>query len=94
MSRGPPSCGSAGLFAPGGGGWGGRDLSSQAREQTCIPYIARQILNHWTTREVPIIIFKLHYHCKVFLTAFAPSHSIEKARKHDSDLKKKNTHTI
>ena len=30
-----------------------RDLSSLARDQTGIPCIARWILNHWTTREVP-----------------------------------------
>ena len=29
------------------------DLTSQIKDQTCIPCIARQILNHWTTREVP-----------------------------------------
>ena len=29
------------------------DLSSQTGDQTGIPCIARQILNHWTTREVP-----------------------------------------
>ena len=33
-----------------GGMW---DLSSPARDQTLIPYIGRQILNHWTAREVP-----------------------------------------
>ena len=26
--------------------------SSQTRAQTCVPCIGRQILNHWTTREV------------------------------------------
>ena len=29
------------------------DLSSPNRDQTHIPCIGRQILNHWTTREVP-----------------------------------------
>ena len=29
------------------------DLTSPTRDQTCVPCIARQILNHWTTREVP-----------------------------------------
>ena len=29
------------------------DLSSTTRDQTRIPCIGRQILNHWTTREVP-----------------------------------------
>ena len=31
------------------------DLSSPARDQTCTPYIGKQILNHWTTREVPFL---------------------------------------
>ena len=29
------------------------DLSSQIRDQTCIPCIGGQIPSHWTTREVP-----------------------------------------
>ena len=33
------------------------DLSSQTRDQTFIPCIRRQILNHWTTREVPVETF-------------------------------------
>ena len=33
--------------------WG---LSSQTRDQTHVPCIGRQILNHWTAREVPTII--------------------------------------
>ena len=34
------------------------DLSSLARDRTCIPCIARCILNHWTTREaLPIACF-------------------------------------
>ena len=36
------------------------DLSSPTRDQTCISCIARQILNHWTTREVPILL-KPHF---------------------------------
>ena len=39
------------------------DLSSPARDQTRIPCIARQILNHWTTREVP---------CYLLLNPFGP----------------------
>ena len=31
------------------------DPRSPSRDQTCIPCIGRQILNHWTTKEVPII---------------------------------------
>ena len=27
-------------------------VSTRTRVQTCIPSVARQILNHWTTREV------------------------------------------
>ena len=29
------------------------DLSSLIRDQTHIPSIGRQVLNHWTTREIP-----------------------------------------
>ena len=32
------------------------DLSSPTRNRTLIPCIARQILNHWITREVPICL--------------------------------------
>ena len=31
------------------------DLISPTRNQTRTPYIGRQSLNHWTTREVPLI---------------------------------------
>ena len=27
------------------------------RDSTCIPYIGRQSLNHWTAREVPKFVF-------------------------------------
>ena len=40
------------------------DLSFQTRDQTCIPCIGRQILKHWTTREVPPI--------NLFLETFLP----------------------
>ena len=30
------------------------DLSFQARDQTCIPCVRKWILNHWTTRKVPV----------------------------------------
>ena len=33
--------------------------SSRTRDQTHVPCISRQILNHWTTREVPKILFTL-----------------------------------
>ena len=35
--------------------WGMWDLTSQTRDQTPTPYIWRQSLNHWTTREVPML---------------------------------------
>ena len=44
------SCGTQALLLH--GMW---DLSSQTRDQTCIPCIARQILNHRPTREVPCV---------------------------------------
>ena len=34
------------------------DLSSPIRDQTHVPCIGRQILNHWTTREVPLLEFE------------------------------------
>ena len=33
------------------------DLNSWSRVQTCVLCIARQILNHWATRKVPIVPF-------------------------------------
>ena len=35
------------------------DLSYPTRDQTLIPCIARQVLNHWTTREVPSLSSRL-----------------------------------
>ena len=32
------------------------DLSYQIRDQTLVPCIARWILNHWATKEVPVNI--------------------------------------
>ena len=31
--------------------------SSQTRDRTLVPYLCMQILNHWTTREVPLPLF-------------------------------------
>ena len=31
--------------------------SSQTMDRTCVPCIGRQILNHWTTREAPLLCF-------------------------------------
>ena len=54
------SCGAQGLILPHGMCY----LSFPVGDQTCTPCTGRQILNHWTTREVPtqrIIIWgKLH----------------------------------
>ena len=38
------------------------DLSSPTRDQTQVPYTGMRILNHWTTREVPLIVKILHNH--------------------------------
>ena len=35
--------------------WGIYDLNSLIRDGTCVPYTASQILNHWTTGEVPCL---------------------------------------
>ena len=32
-------------------------VSPQARDQTCVPCIGRQILIHYTTRETPLLLF-------------------------------------
>ena len=34
--------------------WDMWDLSSPTRDQICTPFIGRQSLSHWTTREVPV----------------------------------------
>ena len=39
------------------------DLSSWTRNWTPVPCICRQVLNHWTTREVPLRTFKC---CLIF----------------------------
>ena len=44
--------------------WG---LSSLTRDRTCVPCIARWILNHWATKEVPIywfLRFRCHHKCQ------------------------------
>ena len=40
--------------------WGMWDLSSPTRDWTATPFIGRQSLNHWTTREVPHILNQAH----------------------------------
>ena len=39
--------------------------SSQARDRTRVPCIERQFLNHWITREVPTILFRLDAPVKI-----------------------------
>ena len=44
--------------------WGMRNLSSQTRDWTHIPYFGRRSLNHWTTGEVPVSVTE---NVKIFL---------------------------
>ena len=56
--------------------------SSQTRDQTSVPCIGRQILNHWTTRKVPK---PLHFNTKIPL--FSKRHTLfTQLRKPISDL--------
>ena len=45
------------------------DLSSSTRDQTRVLCIARQILNHWTTREVPYARVLWMCYCHTFTQA-------------------------
>ena len=64
---------STGSRAHGLSGWGAWallscgmwDLSSLIRDQTCVPYAGRQILNHWTAKEVPGVL--PYFWCPVYL---------------------------
>ena len=47
--------------------WG---LSSQTRDPTHVPCIARQILNHWVTREVPCCSYTLSGQCRLRLRSW------------------------
>ena len=49
------------------------DLSSLTRDQTHVPCVAGQILNHWTTREVPWSGF----HVYLFIFGLAGSSSLQ-----------------
>ena len=46
------------------------DLSSLTRDWTWIPCIAREILNHWTAKEVPVSLFLSLFLCNVLLTCW------------------------
>ena len=56
--------------------------SSQTRDRTCVLCIGRQILNHWTVKEVLILIFKGYFSfikslsCRIRLLALIFSHSL------------------
>ena len=51
------------------------DFSSLTRARTHIPCIGRQILNHWTTREVPGIVDKDSVNtCEICQKAVLPFH--------------------
>ena len=39
-----------------------QDLSLLTRDQTSVPCIGRQTLNHWTTRKIPINYLNLSLH--------------------------------
>ena len=48
--------------------WGMWDLSSPPRDWTCAPCFGRQILNHWTTREVLNRVFN-----RIMLVCISPN---------------------
>ena len=47
--------------------------SSQTRDQTRVPCIGRQILNHWTIREVPLVP-AIDAVSLVFTVLYEPTH--------------------
>ena len=51
------------------------------RDRTCVPCIGRQILNHWTTRGVPI------FHCLKYLIPFSLAYRISTEKSADSLIK-------
>ena len=51
-------CGAGALGHTGFSSCGKRDLSSQTRDQTRVPYTGRLIINHWTNREVLQLFLK------------------------------------
>ena len=53
------------------------DLGSSIRDGTCVPHIAGQILNRWTTREVPRMIFPFFRDKIVILTQIQNEHISE-----------------
>ena len=75
------------------------DLSSPTRDWTYVPCIGKQILNHWTTRDVPLALLKIRSF--VFLLCQGPASAesrdilrmddIGKWRKIDEEIKKETT---
>ena len=47
------------------------DLSLPTGNQTCVPCFTRQILSHWTIREVPQFIFQLIHHLFFYVFVFS-----------------------
>ena len=45
--------------------------SSQTRARTCVPCIGRQILNHCTTREAPLVFFITVYILRLWVCLFS-----------------------
>ena len=52
------------------------DLSSLASDWICIPCIRRWILNHWTNREIPLILYLIHFHFPLIITKFSTSRAM------------------
>ena len=63
------------------------NFSSPTRDWTRVPCIRRQILNHWTTREVPVILSFLAF----FSTFSLPTPNLTKSLKEFLGLEKKTT---
>ena len=53
------------------------DLSSPTRDWTCVPCIARWILNHWATREVPglFLLKKKNPFCRLAILILVESNT-------------------
>ena len=46
--------------------------SSQSRDQTCVPFVSRRILNHWTTGKPEFVILEYR-----FLSPFPPYPAVQ-----------------
>ena len=45
------------------------DLSFWTKNQICVPYIGRQILNHWTTKQEPQHVLPM-FSCRNFMVSY------------------------